>query len=270
MPLPPANLMTPRIPTESRDQIRTIVNVLVDWLIQGHGQPGTRPLDPFAVSGTRQQPFLYALFPGLARVSTIERSMSTRMGTVMEDIAQVVAEGAGSVAATKVDVTGQVAPAVLQYIDTLTRSRRASERPRSAPDVNAEVQTMRGLNSGSMVPHTVEMDLAVVSEGDVYYFDLKTPSPNADQPREMKNRLMRARALSFPLDVSAFAVFYYNPRGLDGRFTHGRAYFDYPQGEVLIGRQFWDLLAGTGTYREVVEVFQEVGQQRGRELLNLL
>jgi hypothetical protein len=45
---------------------------------------------------------------------------------------------------------------------------------------------------------------------------------------------------------------------------------DYKGGEVLVGRTFWDLLGGSGTYEEVVKVFSDVGAKRAADLQPLL
>src|SRR5947209_1458380 len=106
-----------------------------------------------------------------------------------------------------------------------------------------------------MTADRVKIDVFVESDGQEYYFDLKTPSPNADQPHVLKAHLMTVRALRLPRDVDARAVFYYNPRGLVAPYNQGQVYLDYLHHEVLVGKAYWDFLGGPGTYEEVIQTF---------------
>ncbi len=33
--------------------------------------------------------------------------------------------------------------------------------------------------------------------------------------------------------------------------------------EVLIGKEFWDMVGGNGTYEEILSIYQEVGKAKG-------
>ncbi len=37
--------------------------------------------------------------------------------------------------------------------------------------------------------------------------------------------------------------------------------------ELLIGQEFWDFLGGEGTYSELLGLFKEFGEKRGREIV---
>jgi hypothetical protein len=188
----------------------------------------------------------------------------------MELAAASIVRGHGHNGRAQWTVSGTVAPDVLEYIRKLARPGRASETPKDPPAIEEELRTLRALNKGHKVSHSVTLDVFVEAEGREYYFDLKTPAPNSDQPRDMKDRLMRVRALRLPEVVDARGVFYYNPQGTEGLYTSGQAYLDYKGGEVLVGRQFWDFLAGDGTYEELIGLFAEVGTNRSDDLIHLL
>ena len=40
--------------------------------------------------------------------------------------------------------------------------------------------------------------------------------------------------------------------------------------EVLIGSEFWDLIGGTGTYDEILAIYQKVGKEKGPDMLDQL
>ncbi len=263
------NPSTPRISPASRGAILFILNGLVDSVTKQYG--GAKPTyDVFAKKGKKEKPFLYALFPDIVRPSEIERSTSGKMGNAVRDVAKQVALGAGHRAEIEYVVHGAATGEVIDYINKLVRPKRGKEKPEDPADITKEMETIRVLNAGSKAEHDVTIDLFVESQGEEYYFDLKTPQPNADQPREMKSKLMRARALRLPKDVHGHAVFYYNPKGLEGKHVVAPAYLDHAGGEVLVGKDFWDMLAGPGTYEELIELIQAVGLARQHELRALI
>ena len=104
--------------------------------------------------------------------------------------------------------------------------------------------------------------------GIEHYFDMKTPQPTPEQCRSIKGRLLEVKALNLPLEVVALAVFPFNP---DPKKSHrvGIKYLDYDGGEVLVGRRFWDLIGGRGTYTQLIEIFRTVYRSRGKTLEGL-
>jgi Type II restriction endonuclease, TdeIII len=259
------------LPRSVRAEIEGELNALIDNVLSKYSSGGKgRHFDPMAKSGKKQKPFMFGLFPDVVRPSEIERSLTSSMGNYLEEIAKHVAKGRGWNAETAYVVRGQIAPAVDEHIRRLVRKGRAREKPQTAPDVLAEMRAIQNINQGPKVAGEVEIDLYANDGTTEYYFDMKTPSPNSDQPRDMKDRLMRARALRLPRAVSAFAVFYYNPNGTKGSFTQGQSYLDYAGGEVLVGESFWNFIAGRDIYTDLVGVFQSVGRRRSAELKGLL
>jgi hypothetical protein len=259
----------PRLNPATKRAIEALLNELVDWLLDRYSSAATQ-LDVLATVGKKQKPFVVGLFPAVVKASQIERSLSTKLGDTMQECAKLVAVGAGFHAETEYVVKGTVSQPALDYIRQLVRRGRASSSG-PGPDIRAEMTTLQGLlTTGGLFSHEVKMDLFVRDGTDEYFFDLKTPAPNSDQPRDMKDRLMQARVLRRGASVGAYAVFYYNPNGTAGPYTQGAAYLDYKGGEVLVGRTFWDLLGGSGTYEEVVKVFSDVGAKRAADLQPLL
>lgn len=42
------------------------------------------------------------------------------------------------------------------------------------------------------------------------------------------------------------------------------------QNQVLLGAGFWTLVGGKGTYEELLEIYQEVGREKGKAMIDAL
>ena len=72
--------------------------------------------------------------------------------------------------------------------------------------------------------------------------------------------------------AKAFYATAYNPYGIEkSTYRHSFAvnYMDLAN-EVLIGKEFWDIVGGKGTYEEVLSIYQEVGKEKGPDMLDQL
>ena len=212
---------------------------------------------------SRRNPFFSGLPKRMLRASRIERSLSGSTGIQYQEIAADIAQSNGYSAETDVQVAGRIPFAVRNYIDKVTAKRKTA-----APNVARENTILRrrlveGL--GQATADDVTLDLFVNINGNEYYFYMKTPQPNSDQARSIKARLLEVKALRLPDPVQAIVVFPYNP---DPKKQHraGSKYLDYDGKEVLVGREFWDLLGGRGTYTQLVSIFGKVFQSRRRAL----
>lgn len=64
----------------------------------------------------------------------------------------------------------------------------------------------------------------------------------------------------------------YNPWGeAPHTYDHSfaKTYLDMTN-QVQVGAEFWDYLGGPGTYHEILEVYQEVGREKGPDMLDRL
>lgn len=64
----------------------------------------------------------------------------------------------------------------------------------------------------------------------------------------------------------------YNPYGKDrGSYKHSFSlkYLDM-QNQVILGKEFWDLIGGEGTYGEVLSIYREVGKEKGPDIIEQL
>jgi len=64
----------------------------------------------------------------------------------------------------------------------------------------------------------------------------------------------------------------YNPFGMrleDYRHSFSLRYLDM-QNEVLLGVDFWTLIGGEGAYEELLEIYREVGREKGKAMIDAL
>lgn len=64
----------------------------------------------------------------------------------------------------------------------------------------------------------------------------------------------------------------YNPWGIEKEdYDHSFAlgYMDIEK-QVLIGKEFWDMVGGAGTYEDVLSIYQKVGTEKGPDLVDQL
>ena len=111
------SLSTAGINAGAADRIRERVVKITDTLLESWSELSSTPLDPLAtdrkkrkgkpVAGTIR-PYLFALFPTVARASTIERSFSTSLGTAIQDCAEIIAKSIGLESRTEEKKSGSV------------------------------------------------------------------------------------------------------------------------------------------------------------------
>ena len=112
------------------------------------------------------------------------------------------------------------------------------------------------------------------NKGTRYFFEIKSPKPNKGKCLEIAERLLRIHAITQENrpKVNAFFAMAYNPYGLrkdDYKHSFSLQYLDM-KNEVLLGEEFWDLVGGKGTYNEILEVYQEVGQEKTKTMMDTL
>lgn len=215
-------------------------------------------------TGDSLNPFRSALIPDhYWRIPRFERSFVTSMGSRgFEELAKIIAEGAGHTAVRGRSTQGRINTQQREYIDTLLRNLRGN---RAVPDWENEISALAELqNQGEPIMLKVTSDLYVqMDDGRDLFFSMKTVKPNLDQTERAKRDLLEIIAID-PLHKAYFAL-PYNPFGDDRalyNWPHPSRIFDMRNdASVLIGRDFWDLLGGSGTYDALVKVFEVVGAE---------
>lgn len=198
--------------------------------------------------------------------SRFERSFSTSFGQrVIQRISKVAAVSGGASEAqilreTMVELTDAHMKAIDDHIGHL-RSGNLGRVPNWKYDLK-EIMNKAG-TAGRPQRVRVISDLWFRREGKNHYISIKTVMPNIDQTAEAKRDLLKIK-LGEP-DSEVFFALYYNPFGekrTDYSWAPPKGIFDFHiDPVVLIGRDYWDLLGGEGTYETVLEIAKDVGER---------
>ncbi|MCR6664066.1 MAG: TdeIII family type II restriction endonuclease [Luteimonas sp.] len=197
--------------------------------------------------------------------SRFERSFSTSFGqSVIERVSRIVVEASGAEQAsnqkhTSVSLTMLQHAAIDAHIARL-RGGRAGRAPSWLHDLDdVMAESTEGTDASS--ESRVISDLWWRRDGVNHYLSIKTVKPNIDQTAEAKRDLLKLQ-LHDPAAKVYFGL-YYNPYGehrADYAWTPPMGVFDMRNDPVvLIGRDYWDTLGGSGTYDTVLAIATEVG-----------
>jgi hypothetical protein len=130
-----------------------------------------------------------------------------------------------------------------------------------------ELEELRKAPRKERTVEAATVDLQVVCNDGHLLFFMKTVKPNRDQTREAKRYILLAWAHQFntgePPCLKTYFALPYNPFGEGQEYTwpHPWRYFNMQGDPVLIGRAFWDLLGGNGTYELVLRGFRLAGEE---------
>ena len=233
-----------------------------------------RDLRPPRTSSTAGdiKPFHEAILPeGILRITEFERSFSTKLGTTFEEVARLVGAERFSSAVRGYHVTGPVSRRAIRAIEEMT-NRMNKGLTRTYPELVEEVLAVADENGEQ---RTIIADLYLKdSKGNELFFEMKSPKPNKGQCLEATDRLLQIHAIrrGGPPRVRTYYAMAYNPYGVDRRtYKHSFTlrYMDMAN-QVLIGKEFWDLVGSAGTYEAVLGVYREIGRERGPDMLDQL
>lgn len=221
-------------------------------------------LELSASKGGGLAPFHEALVPKIGRAwAKFERSFSTSLGqTVIERVSMLAALAGGAEEAslqreTTCVVDSNVAAAIEDHIVGL-RSKNKEHRPNWENDLKRILGVVR---SGRNSEVRVISDLWFRRGGTDHFISIKTVTPNIDQTAQAKRDMLHLVA-SDP-GCRVYFGLYYNPDGAERKdysFSPPSSVFDMQNDPVvLIGKDYWDFLGGSGTMEEIISIAQNSG-----------
>jgi hypothetical protein len=218
------------------------------------------------------KPFHEAIIPPeILRISSFERSFSTKLGSTFEECARLIALQSYPVAVRGFSTIGYMPVSAAATIEQLISRLNAGQKP----DFLAFVTEVLQASSGDLIERRAIADLYLKDkQGREYFFEIKSPVPNKGQCLEVTERLLRIHALrqNGRPNVNAYFAMAYNPFGASvAQYRHSFSlrHLDM-QNQVLLGADFWTLIGGEGTYEELLEIYREVGREKGKAMIDAL
>jgi len=231
-----------------------------------------RPLRTHSKKGDIK-PFHEALLPdGILRVNDFERSFSTKLGSTFEEAARLIAEENHKKAIRGYRLEGPISSKAVKYIEESINEIGAAGVSDDYFDLIKRV-VARSRGEGQERKKIVDLYVLTKNDGELF-FEIKSPKPNKGQCLEATDRLLQIHAIKrqLPPKVRTFYAMAYNPFGADKKdYQHSFAvnYLDLRK-QVLIGGEFWELIGGRDTYPELLEIYCEVGREKGPDMLDQL
>lgn len=201
------------------------------------------------------------------------QSMNTTFGmSIWEQVAVILAQGSGNQAVRQHKLLGEIDEETEAFIRNIHHQLREG---RYVPSIMGQAEEIRGRigpGRANADPDSC-VDLFVKIGGIENYFDITSVKPNIKEFVALKLKLLRWIGLRLSQDrealVSARLALPYNPYHPEPyeRWTL-RGLYDLDNGEVLVGREFWNFVASDVVYDELLDVFQKVGEELRGEIDN--
>jgi len=220
---------------------------------------------------TRYMPFHHRLLgKGRYAMFSFIQSMNTTFGmSLFEQLAVILAQGAGHHAQRKYTLLGQIDDTTQTFIRELHYELRAGKL---LADKKREIREIRNLikqgERNKDPDSTVDLFLKIGDQEN--YFDITTAKPNIKEFAALKLKLLRWTGLRLSQDRDAdvftrLAIPYnpYHPEPYQRWTLQGL--YDL-ESEILVGEDFWNFIASGYVYEELLDVFEQTGLQLRDEI----
>jgi len=245
---------------ETREEIR---NLLIDIV-----KTKLREYKP----ETTHMPFHYRLL-GRDRYAMFSfiQSMNTTFGiSIWEQVAVILAKSAGFYVMRQYDLLGEIDPETEELIQNIHYELRAGNRQVNKLE---EIEIIRkAIKKGSRKKDPdSRVDLFIKIGDEENYFDITSVKPNMKEFSALKLKLLRWTALRLSQNKNAkvftrLAIPYnpYHPEPYQ-RWTL-KGLYDLDKREILVGEEFWNFVANDEIYEELLDVFEEAGNELREEI----
>ena len=193
------------------------------------------------------------------------QSMNTTFGmSIWEQVAVILAKGAGNYAERQYKLLGEIDEKTGKLINEIHYKLRKGEivasKIREVEHIRREIKKGRA----RLDPDSV-IDFFTKVKDKENYFDITSAKPNMKEFVALKLKLLRWTALRLSQDKNAkvftmIAIPYnpYHPEPYE-RWTL-KGLYDLEKCEILVGEEFWNFVSCDNIYEELLDVFQEAGK----------
>jgi len=198
-------------------------------------------------------------------------SMNTTFGmSIFEPVAVILAENAGNYAEKQHKLLGKIDDETEEAIRKIHHQLRKGDIDASKIGEIEQVRKTIKRGKPEADPDST-VDLLVKIKSVENYIDIISAKPNMKEFVALKLKLLRWTALRLSQDKKAkvltrLAVPYnpYHPEPYE-RWTL-KGLYDLEKGEVLVGDEFWNFIAGADIYEDLLNVFQKAGEELRDEI----
>lgn len=216
-------------------------------------------------------PFHRLLFSEEAIVSArVERSVVTSMGThLYPSLAEAVSSDRFTEVFLEYSIEGEVNVAACNMIDEIVTELRTPKSKRETsrdPNHHEEISEIMNSRGGGYVNRSIIADLYIGDFPDGPLFvELKSPLPNLDIAAESKRKILYyllIKEREGTHGAQGFLGLTYNPHITREGYGHSftKRIMDMEK-QVLIGSELWDMIGGSNTYNEILELIEDVYQE---------
>lgn len=222
---------------------------------------------------TRHMPFHHRLL-GKDRYAMFSfiQSMNTTFGmSIWEQVAVILARRAGNHAERQYKLLGEMDSETEKLINEIHYQLRKGE---IVANKTGEVEQIRKkIRKGEAKVHpdsTVDLFVVMINNQE-NYFDITSAKPNMKEFVALKLKLLRWIGLRLSQDknIQVFtrvAIPYnpYHPEPYERWTLQGL--YDLKAGEILVGEEFWNFVATDNIYEDLLDVFQQAGEELRGEI----
>ncbi len=191
-------------------------------------------------------------------------SLNTNFGTsIFEPVALAIASTKFKIAKSQAIAGTQISESAQRVIqDIMDDLTAGNSRPNKIEEINRIKKVCQEGNFRTVKPTKVDVWLEA-ENGDLFLFDIKTAKPNKGSFKEFKRTLLEWTACvlaeNSEKSINTLIAIPYNPYAPKpySRWTMA-GMLDLEQ-ELKVAEEFWDFLGGENTYKQLLEVFEQVG-----------
>lgn len=198
-------------------------------------------------------------------------SLNTNFGTtIFEPVTLTLAETTFKEAKKQATAGTQMSEKAQRVIQDIMDNLTAGN---SKPDKTAEVEAIRKVaQRGKMrTVKPTKVDIWLKNKNDqLYLFDIKTAKPNKGGFKEFKRTLLEWTACVLAknpkAEINTLIAIPHNPYEPKPYSRWTMAGMLDLQNELKVADEFWDFLGGTGTYVQLLDIFEKVGIELRTEI----
>jgi len=233
-------------------------------------------IDEFENANDMEKPFYTSLFSDeIVTLASILQSTYTWFGSQWEKIAKIIAQNSNNFSDVEYHyrLDGTITEEEEATIGRILRELDSGDR---TPNLNDEKELIHSsyneTSQGQKHNEIIDLFLTTDNEREIY-FEIKSVKPNKNEMKAAKQDLFHILAMrqkNVPIDnVDIYLTLPYNPYA--GNFERWTVLKFFNEGDdLLVGKSFWDFLGGENTYEDLMEIFQQVGNQIKAELNEIL